>query len=170
MVVFLSDNGGPTAELTSSNAPLRGGKGSLYEGGIRIPMVWSFPDRLPAGRVEDRPVLSLDIAATALDAAGLPAVEGADGISMLRWINDPSRDPPHKKLYWRMAGGKLAYRSGNWKIVRPKKGEPIELYHLAGDVGESRNLVSQQPAKLKELVNQSIAMDSEMAEPIVLPK
>jgi arylsulfatase B len=170
LVVFLSDNGGPTEELTSSNAPLRGGKGSLYEGGIRIPMVWSFPGRLPAGRVENRPVLSLDIAATALDAAGLPAVDGADGTSMLRWINDPSIDHPHEKIYWRMAGGKMAFRSGNWKIVRPKRGEPIELYHLAGDVRESRNLVSQQPAKLKELVNRSNAMDSQMAKPIVLPK
>ncbi len=170
LVVFLSDNGGPTEELTSSNAPLRGGKGSLYEGGMRIPMVWSFPGRLPAGRVEHRPVLSLDIAATALDVAGLPAVEGADGTSMLGWINNPSGDDPHERIYWRMAGGKMAFRLGNWKIVRPKRGEPIELYHLASDVSESRNLVRQQPAKLKELVNRSIAMDSQMAKPIVLPK
>ncbi len=89
---------------------------------------------------------------------------------MLEWIDDPSRDDPHDKIFWRMPGGKMAFRSGNWKIVRPKRGEPIELYHLAGDLGESRNLVSQQPAKLKELVNRSMAMDAEMAEPIVLPK
>ena len=133
-------------------------------------MVWSFPDRIPAGRVEDRPVLSLDIAATALDAAGLPAVADADGKSLLKWINGSSRQHPHDKIYWRMAGGKMAYRQGNWKIVRPKRGEPIELYHLAGDVAESRNLVSKHPAKLRELVNQSMAMDSQMAEPIVLPK
>lgn len=170
LVVFFSDNGGPTAELTSSNAPLRGGKGSLYEGGIRVPMVWSFPGRIPAGRVEHRPVLSLDVAATALDIAGLPPVEGADGTSLLQWINDPAQRNPHYKIFWRMAGGKMAYRQGNWKIVRPKRGEPIELYHLAGDVSESRNLVSQHPEKLKELVNQSMAVDSQMADPIVLPR
>jgi arylsulfatase B len=64
----------------------------------------------------------------------------------------------------------MAFRSGNWKIVRPNRGAPIELYHLAGDLSESRNLVSQQPAKLKELVNRAMAMDAQMAEPIVLPK
>ncbi len=168
LVVFVSDNGGPTKELTSSNAPLRGGKGSLYEGGIRVPMVWSLPGRLPAGRVEERPVLSLDIAATALDLAGLPPDEQADGESLLGWIDGLTRDHPHDQLYWRMPGGKMAFRSGNWKIVRPKQGEPLELYHLAGDIGESRNLVGQQPEKMKELVNQWLAIDSQMAEPIAL--
>lgn len=170
LVVFVSDNGGPTAELTSSNAPLRSGKGSLYEGGIRVPMVWSLPNRIPSDRVEDRPVLSLDIAATALDLAGIPADNEADGKSLLEWIDGPSRQSPHEKIYWRMQGGKMAFRSGNWKIVRPKRNEPIELYHLAGDLSESRNLASRQPEKLKELINQYLAMDSQMPAPIELPR
>ena len=168
LVVFISDNGGPTEELTSSNAPLRGGKGSLYEGGIRVPMVWSLPGRLPAGRVENRPVISLDIAATALDLADLPADPSIDGKSLLRWIDSPLREYVHEKLFWRMSGGKMAFRVGNWKIVRPRRGQPMELYHLAGDLSESRNLASQQPEKLKELVNQYLAMESQMPDPIQL--
>lgn len=169
LIVFISDNGGPTEELTSSNAPLRGGKGSLYEGGIRVPMVWAMPGRLPAGRVEDRPVLSLDIAATALDLAGLPADEKADGRSLFDWIDDPRRDDPHSQLFWRMPRGKIAMRSGNWKIVRPARSEPIELYHLASDPGETRNLADDQPDKLGELINRWRAMNTNMAEPIELP-
>jgi arylsulfatase B len=168
LVVFISDNGGPTAELTSSNAPLRGGKGSLYEGGIRVPFVWSYPDVLPAGRIEERPVISLDIAATALDLAGLPADENADGTSLLKWINGPAINSPHENLFWRMPGGKMAFRSGNWKIVRSGNGKPIELYHLAGDISESRNLVGQLPERMKEMINQWHATDSQMAKPIVL--
>jgi arylsulfatase B len=170
MVVFVSDNGGPTEELTSSNAPLRGGKGSVYEGGIRVPMVWSYPGKIPAGRTEDRPVLSLDIAATALDVAGLPPVENADGRSLLEWVDDPSLDHPHDVLFWRMSGGKLACRVGNWKVVKPKKGEPFELYHLAGDPTESRNLATEHPIKMRELINKLTAMESEMPAPIVLPR
>ena len=133
-------------------------------------MVWVMPGRLPAGRVEDRPVLSLDIAATALDLAGLPADENADGKSLFSWIDRPSRQHPHENLYWRMPGGKLAFRSGNWKIVRPRKNEPIELYHLAGDVGEKRNLASQHPDKLGELIGKWKSMDTQMAEPIQIPR
>ena len=95
-----------------------------------MPMVWVLPGRLPARRVESRPVLSLDIAATALDLAELPADEKADGKSLLSWINNPSQDYPHENLFWRMPNGRMAFRSGNWKIVRPKKNEQVELYHL----------------------------------------
>lgn len=170
LVVFISDNGGPTKELTSSNAPLRGGKGSLYEGGIRVPMIWSWPGRIPAERVEDRPVSSLDIAATAMDAAGVSADKELDGKSLLRWIDNPTLDHPHESLYWRMRGGKMALRLGNWKIVRPKQNAPIELYHLAGDKEEARNLADKQPEKLKELISKWYALDAEMTDPIVLPK
>ncbi len=170
LIVFVSDNGGPTAELTSSNAPLRGGKGTLYEGGIRVPMVWTMPDRLPAGRVEDRPVLSLDIAATALDLAGAAADPNSDGQSLFRWINDAAREHPHEDLYWRMPGGRMAFRSGNWKIVRPASDQPIELYHLASDIAEKRNLAGENPEQLGQLINKWKSLNAEMADPIVLPK
>lgn len=167
LVVFISDNGGPTAELTSSNEPLRGGKGSLYEGGVRVPFVWSFPGRLPSGRSESRPVLSLDIAATALDLAGVPADPDADGVSLFSWIDSPTATG-HDTIYWRMPGGKQALRSGNWKIVRPKKNEPFELYHLESDLAEQRDLSGSQTTKLKELVNRWQAYDKQMSEPITL--
>ncbi|MCO8125466.1 sulfatase-like hydrolase/transferase [Stieleria sp. TO1_6] len=163
LVVFLSDNGGPTAELTSSNAPLRDGKGSLYEGGVRIPMVWSMPGRLPAGVTEKRPVLSLDIAATALDLAGLPPDPNADGISLLKWIDEPMA-AGHKTIFWRMPGGKQALRSDDWKVVRPGKGKPIELYQLSADLGEQRNLAASETAKLKELMNRWQSYDAQMPE------
>ncbi|WP_372894529.1 sulfatase-like hydrolase/transferase [Stieleria sp.] len=162
LVVFLSDNGGPTAELTSSNAPLRGGKGSLYEGGIRIPMVWSFPGRLPEGVSEPRPVISLDIAATALDLAGLPADAQADGVSLFQWIDNPIATG-RQHLYWRMPGGKQALRSGDWKIVRPKRGQPVELYHLKIDPSEEHDLAGMQRDKLRELINRWQAFDAQMA-------
>tara|TARA_R110002049_G_scaffold285698_2_gene466806 strand:- start:12806 stop:14305 length:1500 start_codon:yes stop_codon:yes gene_type:complete len=169
LVVFVSDNGGPTEELTSSNAPLRDGKGSLYEGGIRVPMVWLMPGRLPSGHVEKRPVLSLDIGATALDLAGLPPEKSFDGKSILPWIDRPGIESPHQRIYWRMPGGRCALRAGNWKIVRPKKNQPFELYHLASDLAETTNVAAEYPDKLKELINQWTAMDATMADPIVLP-
>ncbi|MGB7343388.1 MAG: sulfatase-like hydrolase/transferase [Pirellulaceae bacterium] len=170
LVVFLSDNGGPTEELTSSNAPLRGGKGSPYEGGVRVPMIWSLPGRIPEGRDESRPVLSLDIAATALDLAGIEKPADMDGISLLSWINDASRKSVHDRIYWRLNGGKTALRSGNWKIVRPSQDASFELYHLASDIGEKRDLANETPEKLSELVNQWSAMNAQMKPPIVLPK
>ncbi len=170
LVVFLSDNGGPTQELTSSNLPLRGEKGSLYEGGIRIPMVWSMPGRLPTGKVEDRAVLSLDIAATALDLAGLPADERADGKSLLNWINNPPHegihDGIHDKLYWRMTRGRMALQMGDWKIVRQKSGSEIELYNVTDDPSESRDLAGEHPERLKHMIDEWETMDSEMATPV----
>ncbi len=170
MVVFLSDNGGPTQELTSSNAPLKGGKGTLYEGGIRVPFVWSYPGHLPSGKVDHRPVTSLDIAATALDLAGLPVDKESDGFSVLGWLDKPGAPTPHENIFWRMKGGKMALRSGSWKIVRPKQNAAVELYYLLSDPGEKRNLISEHPEKLKELIGQYRAMDTQMQDPIRLPR
>lgn len=161
LIVFVSDNGGPTKELTSSNEPLRGGKGSLYEGGVRVPMIWSFPNRLPEGTVESRPVLSLDIAATALDLAGLPQEDSLDGKSLFDWIDSPLAKG-HETIFWRMQRGKKALRSGNWKIVSPSDGQPFELYHLASDLGEARDLAKEQTEKLSELVNRWQAFNRQM--------
>ncbi|MEO1526008.1 MAG: sulfatase-like hydrolase/transferase [Planctomycetota bacterium] len=161
LVVFLSDNGGPTAELTSSNAPLRGGKGSLYEGGVRVPMIWSLPGRIPEGRSEDRIVTSLDIAATALDLAGLEANSMADGISLLEWLDNPI-GRGHDEVFWRMPGGRAAMRVGNWKVVRPRLNERFELYHLKSDLGEQRDLSATQRQKLKELTNRWRAINASM--------
>lgn len=161
LVVFVSDNGGPTAELTSSNAPLRGGKGTLYEGGVRVPMIWSLPGKLPAGHTESRIVTSLDIAATALDLAKLEPNPMADGISLFDWIEDPIRGG-HEEVFWRMPGGRAAMRVGNWKIVRPRRSDRFELYHLQSDLAEQRDLSGTQRDKLKELTNRWRSLNATM--------
>lgn len=170
LVVFLSDNGGPTRELTSSNAPLRGGKGDLYEGGVRVPMVWSMPGSIPSGLVESRPVLSVDIAATSLAIAGVDKGLPLDGVNVIPYLNQKDRSAIHSRIYWRMGQGKTALRENDWKIVRPGTGRPFELYHLAGDEAESHDLAGAEPAKLRELVHAWMSMDSEMVEPIKLLK
>ena len=85
LVVFLSDNGGPTRELTSSNLPLRGEKGQLYEGGIRVPFLMQYPGHLPAGQTDARPMISLDLLPTILSAAGIstPRTFSTDGVDIL---------------------------------------------------------------------------------------
>src|SRR3954454_1286709 len=120
LVVLLSDNGGPTRELTSSNLPLRGEKGGLYEGGIRVPFLMSWEGRPPAGRVDDRPVSALDVFPTALVAAGVPPPGDApslDGVDLLPFLTEAHRGRPHDRLYWRV-GPKAALRLGDWKLVR----------------------------------------------------
>ncbi len=168
LVVFLSDNGGPTRELTSSNAPLRGGKGDVYEGGVRVPMVWAWPGKLPAGRIEDRPVLSLDIAATALALAGVEDSQPMDGIDVTQQLTGQKAAPVNRRIYWRMQRGKTALREGDWKLVRPGPTAPLELYHLASDPGETRDLAATESAAMRSIVQAWMAMDAEMAPPIEL--
>lgn len=149
LVIFLSDNGGPTAELTSSNAPLRGGKGQLYEGGIRIPFLMQWAGRLPEGVVHDRPVSSLDLLPTALAVAGSDVDRAdLDGVNLLPYLEGRKKGLAHRRLFWRY-GGLAAIRQENWKLVRPGGQRSWELYDLASDVGETRNLAAEKP----EVVN-----------------
>ncbi|MCA9055130.1 MAG: sulfatase-like hydrolase/transferase, partial [Planctomycetaceae bacterium] len=151
LVWFLSDNGGPTAELTSSNSPLRGGKGQLYEGGIRIPFLIRWLGTLPAGAVESRPVSSLDIYATSAAAAGREAGQiTGDGVDLMPMLTGGSLGAPRESLYWRV-GERAALRNGDWKIVRhPVRGQGPrwELYNLASDDSESHDLAAAEPQRL----------------------
>jgi len=148
LVFFVSDNGGPTLQTTSSNAPLRGYKGQVYEGGIRVPYLVRWKGRVPAGGVYDKPVVSLDIVATALAAAGVERPEGLDGVDLLPHLLGKAPGPPHDSLFWRF-GEQAAAHVGDWKLVL--QGGASELYHLSDDIAEARNLAATEPEKLKEL-------------------
>ena len=169
LIFFISDNGGPTRELTSSNAPLRGGKGSLYEGGVRVPFIVQWKAALPAGKVYDRPVSTLDVLPTALAAARAKQPEGAplDGVNLLPHLTGKDHGPPHEMLYWRMTT-RTALRKRDWKIVAPRyKGTPhFELYNLADDLGEQKNLAETRRDKLAELEQSWRKLNDQMVEPV----
>jgi arylsulfatase A-like enzyme len=180
VVFFISDNGGPTAQTTSGNGPLRGFKTQTWEGGIRIPYMIQWKGHLPAGKVDDRPVIQLDILPTALSAAGVKMDPSwkLDGVNLLPYIAGEKKELPHKALFWRM-GAQLAVREGDWKLVKgsPHPGnegtwggghasvDGAELYNLAKDIGEKNNLAADDSDKAKELAADWNKWNSELIEP-----
>ena len=174
LVFFISDNGGPTRELTSSNEPLRGGKGDVYEGGLRVPFLVQWKSVIPASGVFAEPVVSLDIFATAAAAASLPPAERppCDGVDLVPFLSASDGAIPHEILFWRMRG-RTALRARDWKLVpQPgagKRNADWQLYNLSQDIGESRDLAESQRAKLAELVAIWDRMNGEMLEPFWKP-
>jgi arylsulfatase A-like enzyme len=150
LLFFLSDNGGPTPQTSSRNDPLRGYKGQVYEGGIRVPFALRWKNRLPAGRTFTRPVISLDILPTALAAAGgKPAPEDKfDGVNLLPFLLEEPATAPHDRFFWRMRRQHAA-RVADWKLV--VRDGPAEVYNLGEDIGEKNDLAAKRPDKLKEL-------------------
>jgi arylsulfatase B len=166
LLFFLSDNGGPTRELTSSNKPLRGGKGDVYEGGLRVPFLVQWPARLPQGVEEHRPVISLDIAATALKVAGAEPQTGADGIDLVSHLTGELSGRPHEEFFWRQ-GQRIAVRVHDWKLLRNSRtdADAWELYDLAADPGETKNLVAEQPGRAASMKSVLERLDREMVQP-----
>lgn len=168
IVFFLSDNGGPTRELTSSNHPLRGEKGRMYEGGLRVPFMVQWKGRLPAGRVYGKPVVSVDIFATAAKLAGAKQPRNLDGVDLMPFLTGEDAGVPHDWFFWRQ-GRKTALRKGDWKLVnmtRSSGGPKWELYNIAGDLREEQDLANRQPDKLKELIALWEKKNAEMREPL----
>lgn len=168
LVVFLSDNGGPTRELTSSNRPFQGGKGQLLEGGIRVPLLLKWPAVLPAGHVEHRMASSLDIFATTIAAAGVAPPRQLDGVDLVPCLTTNRDQPIHDALYWRV-GELAACRSGDWKILcRSKKSEAPnwELFNLSTDPGETKSLAAENPDKVDQLSNRFQALNQHMIPPL----
>lgn len=168
LVVFISDNGGPTKELTSSNAPLRGGKGTLYEGGIRLPFLMCWKGQLPAGKEYHAPVIGTDLFATSLAAAGVKEIrELPERVNLLPYLRGQTDAKPHETLYWRM-GDRSALRHQDWKIVRhrSKQDSAWELYHLAEDLSETTDLSKSQPKIRQQLITRWKELNSEMVPPV----
>lgn len=173
LVVFLSDNGGPTRELTSSNRPLRGGKGTLYEGGVRVPFMARWPGKIKAGTEYHRPVISLDLYATAAAISNsadnrLPQL---DGVDLMPFLSGKSTGSPHETLYWRM-NQQAALRHGDWKIVRPGRGphgNQWQLFDLQNDVSEASDLAATHAEKLQQLVAIWDRYNAEMQDPFWSP-
>src|SRR5262249_20230726 len=113
LVVFTSDNGGPTAQTTSSNLPLRGFKAPSGEGGVRVPFCLQWKGTIPAGSVYEHPIIQLDILPTALAAAGAPArpEDQLDGVDLLPYLTGKKSGRPHETFSWRF-GPQTAIRHG----------------------------------------------------------
>lgn len=167
-IVFFSDNGGPTRELTSSNLPLRGGKGNLFEGGIRVPFLMQFPGTLEAGTVYEEAVSSLDLFPTGLALAGLEEEQEYDGVDLMPHLLGDAGGVPHEELFWRV-GDRAALRKDDWKIVRERKrGQPgpWKLFNLADDLSETTDLSGTEEEKLEELIEVWEEYDEQMVEPV----
>jgi len=166
LLIFLTDNGGSKA-MHAINTPLRGFKTQNYEGGIRTPFVASWPARFQGGRTIDTPIISLDILATALDAAGLPAPteKPLDGKSILPVLSGEAKTL-HEDLFWSEGGssGEWALRSGQWKLVVHK--EKQELYDLQADPSESKDIAADHPDQVQRLNQLYDAWLDQMAEPM----
>jgi len=166
LIFFLSDNGGPTPQTTSGNGPLRGTKGQVYEGGIRVPFLVQWKGHLPAGQVCPHPVIALDLHPTALAAAGGAVAPEwkLDGVDLLPYLKGEKQGPPHDTLYWRFQQQR-AIRQGDWKLVQSRRGMEWELYHLGEDIGEQHNLADKRPDRVKELREAWQAWNAELMEP-----
>ncbi len=151
LVFYHSDNGGPTPSTTSSNTPLRAFKGNVFEGGIRVPFMVTWKGKLPAGKVYDQPVISLDIHPTIMAAAGVqvPADAKLDGVNLIPYLTGEKSGPPHETLFWRY-GPKWAVRHGDWKLLDNGDGR-VMLFNLKDDISELYDLAAKQPEKVAAL-------------------
>ncbi len=182
LVVFISDNGGPTMPGTtingSNNAPLRGSKRTTLEGGIRVPFVIAWPGRIKPG-VYHQPAIQLDLNATALAVAGVPVKPEwkLDGVNLLPYLAGDKAGPPHEALYWRF-GAQMAVRVGDYKLVRydsnadtrtgaaNQPATAARLYRLSDDIGESKDLAAAMPEKVKELQSKWDTWNATLVPPL----
>ncbi|WP_168442420.1 sulfatase [Pontiella desulfatans] len=187
LVVFTSDNGGVplTAdgdwwrknEPNTSNGILKGGKGALVEGGIRVPYIFRFPGRIPAATLSHEPIITQDLYPTLLRQVGLKLPENhpLDGIDISAALSDPEAKLPERTLYWfhsnySFAGrAGMAMREGDWKFCTFFENEEEELFNLKEDIGEEHNLASKYPERAAQMHRKLEAWTKSVNAPPHLP-
>lgn len=188
VLIFTSDNGGvggyereglKKAGDITDNAPLRSGKGSLYEGGVRVPFIVRWPGVTQAGSACDTPALHLDIFPSLLEIAGAAAPRQVlDGESLAPLWRDPAAKLKRDAIFqhfpgylgaggdtWRTTPVSLI-QSGDWKLMEFLEDGRLELYHLSDDIGETKNLAAAEPEKAKSLHDRLVAWRAEVKAPM----
>jgi arylsulfatase A-like enzyme len=165
-IFFIGDNGG-AVQSGANNGNLRDQKGSVYEGGIRVPFIVSWPSNSHPGKTFDDPVISFDVFATVLAASGqtMPTDKKYDAVDLMPYLTGSQKGVPHERLFWRNARKGQAVREGKWKLVRPPN-QPVELYDLSQDPSESKNLADQEPDVTKRLATAIDTWQSELIDPV----
>jgi arylsulfatase A-like enzyme len=171
MVIFMSDNGGALRH-GASNKPLKGGKGSTWEGGHRVPFVVRWPGAIPAGTSSDAMATSMDLLPTLANFAGAKPpgdrkIDGRDIGPLL--LAKPGAATPHKAFYFYARGQLHAVRSGDWKLFftrgkKAAKGEPAALYNLASDIGETTDVLADHAGVAKRLAKLAMGMRADLGD------
>jgi arylsulfatase A-like enzyme len=194
LVIFSSDNGGVGGYARegigkkgggiTDNTPLRSGKGSLYEGGVRVPFLARWPGKVPEGTTTDHPVISVDLFPTCLELAGVAPPKGQplDGVSVVKTLTSGGKEAPARDaVYWHFPGylgsaGNTwrttpagAVRAGDWKLVEFFEDGRRELYNLKDDLGQKKNLAASMPDKAKELHARLVAWRAEVGAKMPTP-
>jgi arylsulfatase A-like enzyme len=189
LVIFSSDNGGVggyqregiQAKDTTDNAPLKGGKGTLNEGGIRAPYVFRWKGTIPAGTISNQLIASIDLYPSTLELAGAKKPENyvLDGVSYAAHLKDPAHTKVERDaLFWHFPGylgaGNNTWRtkpvsvvrSGQWKLIQSLEDRSLQLYDLEADLGEKKNLAGSNPEKAQELLGKLDAWREQVKAPL----
>lgn len=158
LIFFTSDNGphkegGHSPAFFRDSGPLRGIKRDLYEGGVRVPFLAHWPARIRPGQVSDQVATFWDMIPTVADLTGVRRPANLDGISLLPALTGEGKIEDRGLLYWEFheGGFKRSVRLGNWKGVKLAPSQPMELYDLAADLSETKNIAAAHPAVVEDL-------------------
>ena len=163
LIIFTSDNGGLETEqsgtITTSNKPLRCEKGTLYEGGIRVPMIARWPGIIPVGQTSHAVASTIDLYATFAEVAttALPNTQPNDGISLMPFFKQPTLQPKQRPLFWHLphyhhSTPASAIRLGDYKLIEFFEDNHIELYNLKDDMSEANNIAAAHPDIAEQLL------------------
>jgi len=168
MVIFTSDNGGPGyIGIPHINAPYRGWKLTMFEGGTHVPFFMKWPKQITPGSSYAKPISHMDIYATAAGIAGaaLPSDRVMDGVNLVPYISGENPGDPHDKLFWRQ-GHYQAIQAGGWKLQVALRPDKVWLFNLDEDPTEQANLADKRPDKVAALKAMLAAHNAEQADPL----